>query len=135
MSLDERQLDRDGVPIAFEEPGQVTVRIEPSGGKAFKEPAIPLDGRTYICAGTIILPDDRTVRAQFELDTSARRILVRRSVWITLDSHQWYLLEDRQVHGVLGISRSSLKSWRWMPDRPLADCPPGPYPAGWVPDR
>lgn len=131
MRHDQRKLDLDGVPITFESPGEVVVRVEPNGGTRFDEPQIPFDGRTYICAGQIIFPDDRAVRANFELDTSARRILIRASVWITLDGNLWYSLKESEVPAVFGIPRSFVRSWQWIPDRPLAGSPPGPYSIAW----
>jgi hypothetical protein len=134
MPVDQRQLDEQGVPMTFESPGGVTVRVEAHGSVALKESAIPLDGRRYVCAGEIIFADDRCVRANFELDTNARRILDRNSVWITLDSNTWYMLGEPEVPAVFGVPRALLDSWQWRPDVPLADCPPGPYSIGWPSD-
>lgn len=102
-------------------------------GKPLDSATIPLDGRRYICGGEIILRNSRRLRAHFEIVTRQFAILDRESVWCTLDGDLWYKIDEPGLLRALGVSRSEILPYQWLPDRPLDHHQRGPYPMKWPP--
>jgi hypothetical protein len=135
MPLSQKQLDEDGVPISFEPKGEVRVRVGPCSAKSLNTPTIPLDGRRYICAGEILFKGGRRVRAHFEIQTHTFDFLDPESVHCTLGGDLWYHISEPELATALAMSQSDMKPFEWIPDRPLADTEPGPYPMKWSPKK
>jgi len=133
MPLSQKKLDENGVPIALESRGSVTVRQANGGGTVFRDPEIPFDGRRYVCGGEIILANGRHLQAHFEIDTTARSPLDRASVRCTLDGDLWYTPDEPELAAALAIAKAEMKEFRWKPDRPLAGVAEGPYALDWRP--
>ena len=55
MPLRLKDIEQHGVPISFQNKGTAMVRVGPCSASPLQVEKIPLDGRHYVCAGTIIL--------------------------------------------------------------------------------
>jgi hypothetical protein len=130
MPFRPKDLEAQGVPISFERPGEVTVRVGPCSGQSLKAKKIPLDGRRYICAGAIFLKNGSKLQANFEIQTHSLDFLDRESVQC-LVGDTWYGIDEPELWAALGISRKDALPYRWLPDVPLDYHDPGPYPMNW----
>jgi len=129
MPLRIKDIEQYGAPISFEGKGKVTVRIGPCSGTNLKANKIPLDGRHYICAGTIILKNGMKLQANFEINTHTFDFLERDTVKIYIDSEKaWYFMNEDELYKILGVSREDAFPYTWEPDKPLDYHIPGPYP-------
>ena len=128
-------IEKHGVPISFLNKGQVEVRVGPCSIKSMQEQRIPLDGRRYICAGTIILRDGLQLRANFEISTHTFDFLDRESVVVYLEGEKaWYFMHEEELFIKLGIAREDALPYKWNPDIPLDHYQKGPYPMNWPED-
>ena len=130
MPLYEEELNKKGIPISFQQAGQVTVRVGPCSGKSLDQSKIPLDGRHYICAGKVILKNGIELRAHFEINTHTFDFLERNSVWSYLEG-AWYQMNEPELYELLKISQDDAFPYTWIPDVPLDYHDPGPYPMKW----
>ena len=129
MPLRLKFIEESGVPISFQKPGQIDVRVGPCSAKSWNEEKIPLDGRIYICAGTVILKNGRRLQANFEINTHTFDFLNRDSVKIFIEKEQaWYYFNEPELFKILGVTEVEALPYTWMPDRPLAYSKQGPYP-------
>lgn len=129
MPLRIKEIEQNGVPISFEGKGEVTVRNGPCSGTLLQAEKIPLDGRHYICAGTIILKNGTELQANFEIRTHTFDFLVRDSVKIYVDKDKaWYYLQEDELFEILGVSKEDAFPYKWLPDKPLNYSEQGPYP-------
>ena len=137
MPLSQKELEDDGVPVAFLRGDSIEVR-DGLSGSPLRAPVIPLDGRTYICAGEITLNNGQRLAAHFELDTSKKRPFIKDSLWCTPDAGKvWYLVYNRadlsDLLDMLSLTRANAFPLHWRPARPLQHRDPGPYPIDWTP--
>lgn len=129
MPLRLSDIEQYGVPISFLDKGQVQVRTGPCSAAFWDEPTIPLDGKYYICAGTIFLKNGIELRANFEINTHTFDFLERDSVKVYIEKEKaWYSMEEEELYNIMGISREDAMPYRWMTDRPLSYPEKGPYP-------
>jgi hypothetical protein len=135
MPLRLSEIEESGAPISFLEKGQVSVRVGPCSAKSFKDKKIPLDGRHYVCAGTVILKNGMELRANFEINTHTFDFLERDTVRIFLEAERaWYSVKEQELYDLLGTLKDQALPYRWVPDRPLDYHDSGPYPMNW-PDK
>lgn len=132
MPLRLKDIEQDGVPISFEIKGEVTVRTGPCSGSLLKDDKIPLDGRHYVCAGTIILKNGTELQANFEINTHTFDFLERDTVRIYIDREKaWYTMKEDELYEILGVSKEDALPYTWLPDKPLNYSDQGPYPMNW----
>ena len=121
-----------GAPIAFQTKGQVSVRSGPCSSKSLHASKIPLDGRYYICAGTVIFKNGMRFQAHFEINTHTFDFLERQSVRLFLEKERtWYKPDEPELYDALGINIDDALPYKWLPDIPLDYSNPGPYPMKW----
>src|SRR6185436_2999748 len=109
-----------------------TVRIGPSSGAPLTNNKIPLDGRHYICAGTIILRNGMKLQANFEINTHTFDFLERDTVIIYIANEQaWYYMNEDALYDILGVTKEEALPYQWLPDIPLDFHNKGPYPMHW----
>ncbi len=89
-----------------------------------------MDGRRYICAGTIFLKNGSKLQANFEIETHSFDFLDRESVQCLIGD-AWYGIDEPELWAVLGISQKDGLPDCWLPDVPLDYHVPGPYPMNW----
>lgn len=132
MPLRLKEIEQYGVPISFERKGEVTVRTGPCSGSPLQTDKIPLDGRHYVCAGTIILKNGTRLQANFEINTHTYDFLERDSVKIYIDKEKaWYYMKEDELFEILGVSKEGALPYTWLPDKPLNHSEQGPYPMNW----
>ena len=132
MPLRLADIERDGVPISFLSKGEVMVRVGPCSVTFLEASKIPLDGRHYICSGTIILKDGTRLIANFEINTHTFDFLERNSVTIYIDQEKsWYYFHEQELFDIIGITTDNAIPYTWLPDRPLDYHIAGPYPMKW----
>jgi hypothetical protein len=132
MPLRLKDIEQDGVPISFESTGEVTVRTGPCSGSPLQTDKIPLDGRHYVCAGTIILKNGTELQANFEINTHTFDFLERDTVRIYIEQEKaWYSMEEVELYEILGVSKEDAIPYTWLPDKPLNYYEQGPYPMNW----
>jgi hypothetical protein len=135
MPLRLADIERYGAPISFLNEGEVQVRVGPCSSSVLGSPKIPLDGRHYICAGTIILKNGMKLQANFEINTHTFDFLDCDSVKAYIDREKaWYYLKEQELYDLLGVTRDEVLPYTWLPDRPLDYHDPGPYPMKWLDD-
>ena len=88
MPLRLADIERYGAPISFLNKGEVHVRVGPCSSSVLGSPKIPLDGRHYVCAGTIILKNGARLQANFEINTNTFDFLERDTVKIYIDKEK-----------------------------------------------
>lgn len=132
MALSQREMNEQGVPILFLQKGDLIV-TDGTYSHFTDSATIPLDGRPYHCAGELVLRNGRRLRADFLIDTGKRHVLIRRSVWCSLDGDLWYKYSDPELPKALGASKSEIFPFRWQPDRPFEHPDSGPYSIYWSP--
>lgn len=133
MPLRLNDIKQNGAPFSFESKGEVIVRTGPSSGAPLHAAKIPLDGRHYICAGTIILKNGKELLANFEINTHTFDFLERESVKIYIDKEKaWYNVNEPELYDILGISEDDALPYKWLPDKPLDYHDKGPYPMHWI---
>jgi len=132
MPLRLEDMDRYGAPISFLKKGEIMVRVGPCSATFLNEPKIPMDGRYYICSGTIILKNGTKLMANFEINTHTFDFLERESVKIYIDKEKaWYYFDEQELFNILGITHTEALPYTWLPDRPLNYSEQGPYPMKW----
>ena len=96
-------IERTGAPISFLKKGEAEVRTGPCSAQSFKEKRIVLDGRHYVCAGTVILKNGMKLRANFEINTHTFDFLERDSVQIYIEKERaWYYIKEQALYDLLG---------------------------------
>ena len=129
MPIRLKDIEHYGAPVSFLSKGGVTVRTGPCSGAPLQSDKIPLDGRHYICAGTIILKNGTALQANFEINTHTFDFLERESVKIYIDSEKaWYYMMEDELYEILGVSKEDALPYTWLPDKPLNYAYQGPYP-------
>jgi hypothetical protein len=129
-------IEKYGAPISFLGKGEVQVRVGPCSATFLQDDKIPLDGRHYICAGTIILRDGTKLRANFEINTHTFDFLERETVSVFIDSEKaWYNLDEQELYAIIGVDSSLALPYLWLPDKPLDYYKDGPYPMKWPEDE
>lgn len=132
MPLRLEDIKRYDLRISFKEKGQVTVRTGPCSGSELESDKIPLDGRHYICAGTIILKNGMKLQANFEINTHTFDFLERDSVKIYIDQEKaWYYIHEPELFSLLNVSEDEALPYSWLPDVELDYHDKGPYPMKW----
>ena len=125
-------IERHGAPISFLNKGDVQVRVGPSSVSSLRDKKIPIDGRHYICSGTIILKNGTRLLANFEINTHTFDFLERDSVKIYIDKEKaWYNTDEQELYDILGMKKDEALPYTWLPDRPLDYHNQGPYPMKW----
>jgi hypothetical protein len=125
-------IERYGAPISFLKKGEVMVRIGPCSATPWVEMKIPMDGRHYICSGTIILKNGARLRANFEVNTHTFDFLERDSVKVYIDKEKaWYHMDEQELYDVLGLTKEEALPYTWLPDKKLDYHDQGPYPMKW----
>jgi len=136
MPLRLKDIEQNGIPFSFQKKGEVDVRTGPCSATILRDKKIPLDGRFYICAGTIILKNGTRLQANFEINTHTFDFLERDSVKIFIEKEQaWYFMYEDELYELLGMTKEEALPYTWLPDRPLDYPNPGPYPMKWPEDR
>ena len=136
MPLRLKDIKEYDAPISFEEKGGVTVRVGPCSGQPWSEEKIPLDGRHYICAGTVILKNGLQLQANFEISTHTFDFLDRDSVKVYIDNEKaWYYMDELELYEILGLTMDEALPYKWLTDRPLDYFKNGPYPMKWHTDE
>lgn len=93
---------------------------------------IPLDGRHYICAGTVILKDGTKLQANFEINTHTFDFLERDTVKVFIDNESaWYYIDEDELFDILKIKKEDALPYMWLTDIPLDYHNKGPYPMIW----
>jgi hypothetical protein len=116
--------------IYFEKPGECKVLVGPCSATIWRDDKIPLDGRHYVCAGTVILKNGKKLFANLRIQTHHFDFLERKGVWIQVGD-TWYQPNEPEFFAVLGISSEDAMPFTWLPDRPLDYREKGPYPMDW----
>jgi hypothetical protein len=121
------QNDLDELPIYFcRRPGEVWVTVGSCSAKAWKNNKIPLDGRQYKCAGTIILRNGKKLRASFSITTTDFDFIIMDSLYIPVNG-TWYRWDEPELLTALNITKEEFVPYKWMPDKPLDYHVKGPY--------
>ena len=129
-------IEKYGAPITFLEKGKVQVRNGPNLATFLKEDIIPLDGRFYCCAGTIILRNGITLRANFEINTHTFDFLERDTVRVYIDKERaWYSLDEQGLFEIFEIKKEDALPYKWLPDKPLNYYKQGPYAMNFYTDE
>jgi hypothetical protein len=132
MPLRLKDIEQYGAPISFEKKGTATVRTGPSSGSPLNAKKIPLDGRHYICAGTVILKDGTKLQANFEINTHTFDFLERDTVKVFIDNESaWYYIDEDELFDILKIKKEDALPYMWLTDIPLDYHNKGPYPMIW----
>ncbi len=136
MPLRLKDVEDYGAPISFQKKGQIDVRVGPCSSTIWRGDKIPLDGRYYICAGTIILKNGTKLQANFEINTHTFDFLERDTVKIFIEKEQaWFYMKEDELYEILGFTKDEALPYTWLPDRPLDYHNQGPYPMKWPQDR
>jgi hypothetical protein len=135
MPLRLTDIEQYGAPIHFLNKGEIQVRVGPCSASTLRDLKIPLDGRHYVCSGTIILKNGLRLQANFEINTHTFDFLERDTVKIYIDQKKaWYYLDEPELYDLLGLTKEQAIPFTWLPDRPLDYHNPGPYPMKWPED-
>lgn len=135
MPIRLEDIERYDLRISFQEKGHVTVRTGPCSGSSLESREIPLDGRHYICAGTIILKNGMKLQANFEINTHTFDFLERDSVKIYIDQEKaWYYMHEPELFRLLNVTEEEALPYTWLPDIELDYHEKGPYPMKWPED-
>ena len=126
-------IERDGVPISFLNKGEIMVRVGPCSATFLDADKIPLDGRHYICSGTIILKNRMKLIANFEINTHTFDFLERDTVKIYIEMEKtWYYIHEPELLDILKVTPEEAFPYTWLADRPLDYHQAGPYPMNWL---
>lgn len=90
--------------IWFDPPGRATVFVGPCSASPWTGPKIPLDGRSYHCAGKVILKNGVELFANLPIRTDTFDFLVREEVFCKLGD-KWYGMDEPWLYERLGLSR------------------------------
>jgi hypothetical protein len=132
MPIRLKDIEKYGVPIYFQKKREVMVRVGPCSATFMQADKIPLDGRYYICAGTIILKNGMNLQAHFEINTHTYDFLERESVRIYIDKEEaWYSTDEAELYEILGVKKADALPYTWLPDIPLDYSDKGPYQMFW----
>jgi len=136
MPLRIADIEKYVAPISFLDKGKIQVRIGPCSATFLTSNKIPLDGRHYICAGTIILKNGIKLRANFEINTHTFDFLERDSVKVFIEKEgAWYDIDEKELFTIIGLTQEQALPYMWLPDRPLDYHKQGPYPMKWPEDK
>jgi hypothetical protein len=125
-------IERTGAPISFLAKGEISVRTGPCSAKSFNGKKIILDGRHYVCAGTVTLKNGMKLRANFEITTHTFDFLQRDTVKVYIERERaWYYITEQGLYDLLGTTKENALPYTWLPDRPLDYHNVGPYPMKW----
>jgi hypothetical protein len=128
MPLRLKEIEQYGAPISFQNKGTAMVRVGPCSASPLDLDKIPLDGRHYVCAGTIILKNGTKLQANFEINTHTFDFLECDTVKIYIDREKaWYYMAEEELYDVLGIQKADALPYKWLPDIPLDYHDKGPY--------
>jgi hypothetical protein len=121
-----------GHPDRWSTAVRVFVRMEgsyPAGSATiFQGPMIPMDGRTYMVQGKVILPNGVSVISKLLLDTRKPSLLVAADGWYI--NGIWYHPFEPEALQVLGVPADQTKAYSWIPNVPLDTLDQPPYLAG-----
>lgn len=132
MPLRIKDIQEYGLPIGFLENGEIKVRTGPCSSAFWDGKKIPLDGRFYICSGTIILKNGLKLRANFEINTHTFDFLEQDTVKIYIDKNKaWYYMNEKELYDLIGVLIDDALPYTWLPDRELDYSKQGPYPMNW----
>ena len=132
MPLREKEIERDGVPISFLKEGQVKALVGPCSAIFLRSNTIPLDGRHFYCAGTIVFKNGVKLRANFQINTHTFDFLERDSVLVYLTKEEaWYFIKEDELFDKLGSTRDDMLPYKWLTDVPLDYHEKGPYSMQW----
>jgi len=130
-----KDIEDSGAPISFQKKGTASVRTGPCSGASWSGKKIPLDGRHYICSGTVILKNGLKLQSNFEINTHTFDFLERGSVMIFIEKEKaWYYMNEPELYSLLEINQDDALPYTWLPDIPLDYHDKGPYPMEW-PDK
>ena len=132
MPLSLKDIKEYDLPIHFQETGTASIRCGPCSSKPLLVKKIPLDGRYYICAGTIIFKNGMKLQANFEINTHTFDFLERDTVRIFIEKENtWYGMNEPELFDFLKINKEDAVPYTWLPDIPLDYHTEGPYPMKW----
>ena len=128
MPLRVKDIEKYGAPIRFLNKSEVDVRVGPCSSSLWNR-NIPLDGRYYICSGTVILKNGLELRANFEINTHTFDFLEKDTVKIYIEKEEaWYYMKEPELYELIGVNKDDALPYKWLPDQPLEYFDPGPYP-------
>jgi hypothetical protein len=113
------------------EPGECRVVVGPCKQTDWRGEKIPLDGRHYLCAGTVILKNSMKLFANLRIQTHHFDFLEVKNVWVQVGD-TWYRTNEPELFTILGISPEEALPYTWLPERPLDYEEKGPYPIDTV---
>ncbi len=132
MPIRLKDIEQYGVPISFQSKGTAQVRVGPCSASPLQGDKIPMDGRYYVCAGTIIFKNGITCEANFEINTHTFDFLERDTVKIYVDKERaWYSTDEQELYDLLQIKKEDALPYKWLPDIPLDYQDIGPYQMKW----
>jgi hypothetical protein len=111
----------------FLEPGECRVVVGPGKQTLWLGEKIPLDGRHYLCTGTVILKNGRELFANLRIQTHHFDFLEIKNIWVQVGD-TWYRMKEPELFAALGISPEEALPFTWLPERPLDYEENGPYP-------
>lgn len=115
------------LPISFcNSKGETWVIVSPNSKAPWFEKRIPLDGREYICAGTIFLKNGTELRASFSITTTTFDFIKMDTVYIPVNE-TWYRWDEPELLIALGINEVDFVPYKWKSDKPLDYSEKGPY--------
>ena len=128
MPLRLKDIEENGAPISFQNKGTARVYVGPCSVIPLNSDKIPLDGRHYICAGTIIFKNGTKFQANFEINTHTFDFLEPDSVKIYIEKERtWYFTHEQEFYDMIGVKKENALPFKWLPDIPLDYEDKGPY--------
>jgi hypothetical protein len=119
--------DLEEFPISFcSQVGETWVIVGPCTMTIWNKRKIPLDGREYRCAGTIILRNGIELRASFSITTTNYDFIIMDSLYIPVEG-TWYRWDEIELPSVLNISKEEFTPHQWKTDKPLDYHVKAPY--------
>lgn len=115
------------LPISFcSREGETWVKVGPCSITAWKKRKIPLDGREYKCAGTIILRNGKELRASFSITTTNFDFIIMDTLYIPVKG-TWYRWNEPQLLDALNLSKEEFIPYQWKTDKSLDYHVKAPY--------
>ena len=130
MPISENDILESGYPLSFRKAGECEVLVGPCSVTSWDGKTIPLDGRHYICSGTVFLKNGKELFANLHIQTHHFDFLERDGVWVRVGD-LWYGFDEPELFAALGVSREEALPYTWLPDPPLDYYEKGPYPMQW----
>jgi hypothetical protein len=130
MPISEKDILESGYPMSFREAGECHVLVGPCSVTSWFEKKIPLDGRHYICSGTVFLKNGKELFANFQIQTHHFDFLERDATKVRVGD-LWYWMDEPELYEAIGVSREDALPYTWLPDPPLDYHKKGPYPMQW----